>query len=297
MGKAEDRAWLVTLGFTEAKADSLLGDAEIGDKFTSMREGHLRQADYDRKMNALKTDLDAKNEQLNKEIAEWAAAKADDSTEATALRTKAQETERQMLALRQKVEAAATERGLNPADFLLSSDGKVTPAKVDPQPAAAPDLRGYLKMDEAAPLFDYLINLPAELDTIQREHQQLYGTALDLRQINAEIRARAAKKLPIDARAIWEEKFNVAAKRDEVAKTRHDAEIKAAEDRGFQRATTEHALPGAQPVGQHSPVLTRQTGQESHLKRPESSTRVAAATAALATHRYRPDTPTAGGKT
>ena len=282
MGKQEDREWLLALGFTEAKADSLLGDAEISDKFTTMREGHLRQSDYDRKMNAIKAEFEAKNEQLNKEIAEWAAAKSDDSDETETLRKRAQETERQMLDLRQAAEAAGV-------TLPAPGDGKPTPPAKPADAPPPPDLKGYLKQDQFAPLADYLLTLPSELLAIQQEHQALFGEPLDTRTIMAEIKARAAKKDPnLDPRSIWESLNHVPAKRDEVSKLRHDAEIKAAEDRGFQRATTEHALPGAQPVGQHSPVLTRQAGQESHLKRPQPGSRVNAATEALATHRYRP---------
>lgn len=280
------KQWLVKdLGFSEEKATTLL--PEFQDKADKLAGFGLRQSDYDRKMNAIKAEFEAKNEQLNKEIAEWAAAKSEDSTETESLRTRAQETERQMLALRQAAEAAGVTL---PAPGSGTPPPPATPA-VDATPP--PDLKPYLRQDQFAPFADFMLTLPAELQAIAQEHHALFGEALDTRKIVAEIKTRAAKKDPnLDPRSIWESSFNVPAKRDEVSKLRHDAEIKAAEDRGFQRATTEHALPGAQPVGQHSPVLTRQAGQESHLKRPQPQQRISSATEAFATGRYR--TPAAG---
>jgi len=61
-----------------------------------------------------------------------------------------------------------------------------------------------------------------ELDALEcvSEHQQLFGQKLSVKTLVTE--ALAAKKAPAD---YWNEKYNVSAKREEIAKAAHDKEL------------------------------------------------------------------------
>lgn len=281
----DTKAWLTELGFGEAEIGELLPKFES--RGEALEKGQLRQAEFSRQLDKLTREFDEKNQKLDQEMAEWSKALAEGRGDTDKLRERANTAERDMLAMRQRLTAFAETNGLDPKTIL--PDGPAPAPKPEPSPTPAlPD--NVLTLDKLLPLMDFTITLPAELSAIQTEHQRLFGQPLDPREIVAEIRTRAAKKQDISPRAIWEEKFNVPAKRLEVAKTEHDAEIKAAEDRGYQRHASEAALPGQPLPGRHAPVLVRPEGAAGpKLTRPSAPSRIASAAEALNSHRYRPD--------
>jgi hypothetical protein len=86
-----------------------------------------------------------------------------------------------------------------------------------------------------------------EIDAIEcvAAHRELFGQSLSVRQLITD--ALAAKK-PVAA--YWEEKYNVPAKRDEIAKAAHDKEIQDATNAGYQRAMSEREHPGTRPLAE-----------------------------------------------
>ena len=289
MGKSDDLAWLISLGFTESRASELLANDADVPLFDKAREGHLRQSDYDRKMNTLKVEFDTKQAQLDRDLAAWAEMQAEDGTRTTAQLKKIQDLETSIFKQRQAIDAFATANNLDVKQIL--GDQPAVPAAQPAAPVApALDPKDYLKASDVASMFDYTLNAAMLLPAIQAEHQRLFGQPLDTRELQQEIFARVKAKQPIDLQQVWETKHNVPAKRIEVAETQRQADLKAAEERGYGKRVSEESLPGARPVGHNSPVLVRQGGApiESKLQRPQPGSRITGAAEALASHRYRP---------
>lgn len=286
--KFDTKKWLVEdLGFSEDEAKDLIPKFEA--KAEKVGSGFLRQSDYDRLMNESKAelqkgkaDLDAANEKLNAEMAEWASLTAAEKAQATQLRADLEKAQQDVLKHRQIVTRIATEAGLDPEKVLA---GTAEPKKEEPKPQQV-DLSGLAKAEQLAGLANMALTLPAELMAIAAEHQELTGERLDTRDIIRELQARAQTKgnqKSLDPRQIWEELKAIPEKRTEVEKKRFDDAIKAAEARGREAALTEASIPGQQPPGRHAPVFVK---QESKLQRPQPGTSLQSAIAALRTGKY-----------
>lgn len=312
------KAWLIEMGVPAVKADDIvpsLGDAAIT---ANIEKYGLRQSDYSKQMDAVKAKetalteaqgkLDEANERLNLEMVEWAETQRGGGEITEKMRNDLAKAQGEVTRLTSVITTKAQELGLDPKTVI----GEVPVPEVKPVPAAAPNLDGYVTDARLGQVGRYLMTLPAELEDIAQEHFELTGERLSRKAIVQEIEARGQDKLnrnpdgtfkrAIDARAIWEEKYDIPAKRQAAATAKHDAEIKAAEERGYERSRTEAALPGQQPIGRHSPVLkeagnAREAG--SVLKRPTGAAHadhISKAASALATHKYRTGGQPAGGR-
>jgi len=285
---------LTDLGFSEAEV------AELEPKFAGERakklEGMvLRQADYSRQMNELgkaKKDLADANERLNAEIADWGSTAALTKKQLEERQTALEAAQQEKLRLTQVVTRLSSDAGLNPDDVLKG----ITTAPPPEKPKAPEvDLSGVVPKDQFTQFARSALHLPAELDALRDEHQELFGKRLDTRTIIAEIEARASTRnnqKSLNPRDIWEEMHGVSAKRTEVAEATRQADLKAAEERGYERARTEQALPGQAPPGRHSPAFRAPDGKprESVLHRPQPGQRLQGAVAALANGTYRQKT-------
>lgn len=305
------KAWLTEMGVPADKLDAVL--PALGDDVAAnIEKSTLRQSDYSKQMNTLTGDrrkLDEANERLNLEMVEWSEAQNNGTVITEKMRKDLAKAQGEVARLSSVITTKAEELGLNAKDII----GEVVPVVV-PTPAG-PDLSGYAKFSDLDTRFgnvgDYLMQLPVEIGVIQHEHQELTGEWLDPREIIKEVKARATDKLnrntdgsfkkPVDPRSIWEETHGIATKRQTRQTEAHTAELKAAEERGYERRATEAALPGQQPIGRHSPVL-RQAGNalEGGSKAPRPgqaghASRLSGAATALATHKYRPGGQAAGG--
>ena len=301
------KAWLLEMGVPPAKVDDVfpvLASTPLGTKLEERettfktRESGLTQKETE--LATAQTKLTEANDRLNLEMVEWAETQRGGGEITEHMRTDLAKAQGEVARLTSVITTKATELGLDPKTIL----GELPVEKPKPD-VSAPDLSGYVTREDLSRQFGatgrYLMTLPAELMQLQHEHQELTGEWLDPKALVAEVETRAGDKLnrnadgtfrkPIDVRAIWEERYNIPAKRSEKAKATHDAEIKAAEDRGWERARSEQSLPGQQPVGRHSPVFTR-PGSTEPPKSPRPSQanvsdRISKAASSLATHRYR----------
>ena len=283
----------------------LKNDAEFTDELLAgltkkqleaLANGYMRQSDYDRAMNEGKAELDkargelaTANERLNAEMAEWATLTAAEKQTATRQRQDLEKAQADVLRLRHTVERVAADAGLDATKLL---EGQPVP-KVDEKPAV--DLTGYAKLDQLqaanAQLAEMMLSFTPELMQLSIEHQQLFGTPLDARDIVKELRARATTKgnqKPTDPRAIWEEQFKVGEKRNEVEKKRFDDAIAQAEARGREAAMSESHIPGqTTSPGRHSIVFGGE--RKSAIQRPQPGETVSRAAAAFRTHKYATD--------
>jgi hypothetical protein len=253
------------------------------------------------------TELRSANERLNAEAAEWAKLRADGEPMTAQMRTDLADSQAEITRLTSHITSLAAQAGVDPKTILKAA--KIVPNTDDlhkPQPV---DLSGYVKAEDVrtalAGVMDYAITLPAELQSIASEHQALTGQILDTRPLVAEIKARAADKAnkkPVDVRTIWEEQYQIPAKRDAKTAAERATEIKAAEDRGFERARTEQVLPGSQPTSHVRSTVLRvingpehKSGLTAERQRPMSGVpeRISRAASSLARHRVERETKTA----
>lgn len=306
------KAWLLEQGVPAHKADDvvpLLSNTPFAENVDKSIGTIARLTDATTKLTARETALataqaahDAANERLNQEMVEWAEERAKGAPITEQMRVDMAKAQAEVTRLKSIVTSKATELGLDPKS-IIGEEPITPPVKPDVTP---PNLDGYVKttdLNQRLGVYGrYLMTLPATLARIQHEHQALTGEWLDPEVIVNEIEARGsdprnldrngAPIKPLDAKAIWEEKFDIQAKR--AAKSAADAKAHddAMREEGRQEIRSQAALPGQQPQGRHSPVL-RQAGDPAHksvLPRPSSAAtadRISKAASALATHRYR----------
>lgn len=296
---------------TFLKSDVGLSDEQIGaytaDQLKKLADAHMRQADYDASMNEGKAELAKAQKELadananfNQELAEFARIQAEGGNVTKKMRADLEKAEQRALRLEQRARTLATDAGLDPVKALEGLDVAVIPTTPTP-PLGQPDLTGYVRADDlhqaTSALANMALTLPADLQQIQLEHRQLFGTDIDTRTIVREIQARATTKgntKSLNPREVWEEQHKVETRRAEVAKKTHDDEIAAAEARGRQAAYSESAIPGqASAPGRHSPIFAGE--RKSAMPRPPAQTRQQRAIGAFSDGRYRPADP-AGAK-
>jgi len=280
------------LGFTEDEAKALLPQFET--RAEKLEKGFLRQSDYSKHMNDLKKTQDtlaAAEAKLNADMAEWAEMTAAEKAEAGDLKTKIDAAEAKIFSLTQKATRLAEDAGVDPKTIL---GDEVIPPKKEPSPTAFDP--GPLQQ-QIGGIAEYMLTLNAELPAIAEEHFQLTGERLDTRKFIGDIKAAIAtgKAKPADLDPVkrWESTYDIPAKRQAKAVEKHDAEIKAAEERGRLAAASEMALPnnGMRP-GTHSPVFkTSNVAQGSKLQRPQPSDRLSGAINALRNGTYRQGGP------
>lgn len=288
----DTKQWLKDLGVADDQIDTVA--AALSPHSGKIEEGFLRQSDYSRRSSELQTKqtaLDTANERLNAEMVEWAQTRDAGGEITNKMRTDMAAAQGEVTRLTTIIKSKASELGLDPATLGLAEP----PVHVDPpvRQTNDPDPR-YVDRAQFGAAADLLLTLPAELQQIAQEHFALTGEHIDVRPMVAEFKARASAtrqdpNKPVDIRQIWESTYQIPAKRDAAAATVRAAETAAAEQRGYERARTEATVPGASPVGHHSPVLRNRPADGPKLQRPSVAGKVdtvSRAASALATHKY-----------
>ncbi len=279
-------------GDDEKAVRAALGTPE---RLKYLEGNQLRQSDYSKQMNELsaaRTALKEADDRVTAEMAEWARIQAEGGAVTKKMQDDLHKAEQRALTLQQRVTKIATEAGLDATKALEGIDQPPPPAKKD-EPAPI-DTSKFVGADQFGQFGKYMFDLVAALPMIAQEHFELTGERLNTQELRAEIEARAGKKgANLDPRAIWEDKYGIAAKRDTQQKAARELELKTAEQRGFDRARTEAALPVPPSQGVHSPLLRTGDGQPrtSVLQRPAPETGVRSAASALATGKYRTNLP------
>lgn len=305
------KAWLTSeLGLSGENLDTVV--AALAPAADRIQQGHLRQSDYSRHMNELRSNqekLQAADAALQAEIAAWATRQAQGEPITQKMRDELDTLRANALKLQTAVERQALAQGQDPAEAVRSVLGGQAPV-APPQPTA-PDLSGYVKATDlgttASTLASMALKWPAQFAKIAREHHALTGEELDGEAIVAEIERRAATRnndKSLDPVRVWEELHDVGSKRTAAAEKRQNELIAAAEARGREAAMAEFSAVGPQAVpsranGRPSPILNPSNAQgqaaprKSVLERPQPGNRVAAATAAFRSGKYRQQAPVA----
>lgn len=277
--------------------------ADMVPKFTADQKKKIEQTRTDAvtfrstqaEIEKTRKQLAAENERLNEEMAEWARLSAKEKAEATELRASMEQARVRAVQLETRLTNLATEHGVDPKSLLEGT--AAIPAKKEEPVAPAIDPNTLVTRQMYGETMGFALDLPAQLQYIADEHRELTGQRLDTREIVNEVKARAGKKdAVIDPVKIWEEKYGIPAKREAKAAELRKQEDAAAEARGYERARTEMATPGASAPGRHAIVFGNRGAdgttapRTSVLKRPQPETGLRSAAAALATHKYRPKT-------
>ena len=292
------------------KEDMKFSDAEVAEmlprftpeRLTQLERGYVAASDRDAltqaqtALAAKQTELTAASDRLNAELAEWASLEATDKTATQAMRDNLHKAEREVLRLNQAVTTLAEKAGVDPKTVIAEAAVVVKPELKVP----AIDETKFVRADRFDPLIQFTVDLPAQLLYIAQQHQELTGKALDTRPIVAEIKRRGGQKgataEQLDPIKVWEELHGIPALRQTRDDNTRAAEIKSAEDRGYERARTEAAVPGVHPAGKHAVVFQQRQNdgkfsqRTSVLKRPQPETSVRSAAAALASGKYRTKT-------
>ena len=255
-------------------------------KAAQIEKGYLRQSDYSREMDKVKTlqqQVADSNEKLNADLAEFATMSAAEQGEATKLKAEIEKEQERSFKLTQKLTRAAEELGRDPKELL----GDVEPPKKT-EPVAFDDkaLREDVR-NQIGGVASYMLRLNAKLPGIMREHKALTGEDLDVDAFIEGIQQDIAKGKAdnMDPVKRWEAANQIPQKRTEAATKKYDTAILAAKEEGRLAGLSERALPGEARPGEHAPVF--KVGGESVLKRPNGPNRQQGALAALATGKYR----------
>ncbi len=288
------KQWLrEEMGFTAEQAETLA--PQFADKAPKLESGYVgpaertRLASREAEITTLQEQHRQANERLTAEMAEWASLSSKEKAQATELQASLETARVRATQLETRLTSVATQYGIDPKTLL---DGTTPlPAKVEAPVVPAVDAR-YLRPEQVAPIFDYQLELGASLIHIQNLHKELTGETLDPRTITAEIKARAAKNdSNIDPVAIWEQKYDIPAKREAKQKATYEADIAAAEARGREAGLSERTMPGPATPGRHAPIFRDSEGQfaprTSRLNRPAPEAGVRSAAQAFATGKYR----------
>ncbi len=278
--------WLKEIGITGDEAKELA--TRLAPKADAIEKGYLRQSDYSKHMNTLnglKAEIEAKDQKLTSEIAEWASVKAQGGGNSAEAQKRIDELERQQFELQQTVKRTAAEHGLAFEDLIPADRQAAKPQdKKD-----AVDTSKFVDRQQFGTVSALLLSLPSELIEIAREHQSLTGKPLDTRQITAEIQKRATTgKGDIDPRRVWEELHDIPTVRQTRAKEDEDQRIKEGIDAGITRRLSELNLPGSPSTSGRgsSPILHRE-GATSKIDRPSPGGRYSGAVDALRSGKYR----------
>jgi len=301
------RKWLTEeAGFTQIEADDFL--SRFPSKAEVFQRGFLRQGDYSKKMNEyqaekarLEQEWKAKDDQINRDMAEWAELKASGDQNEEHLRQQVEQTRLEKAQIEVAFRNLAERHGEDITKILA---GEKPPEKKEPPVPAPVDLSPL--QQQIGGWATYQLSLMGALPGITAEHYTLTGKHLDTQAFVAGIlNDLNNKKLDnLDPRKRWEAEYGIPEKRAAQQKAQYDAELKSAEDRGYERARSEAALPVQHAPGHSAPVFTKITPEgkapESKFHRPQAGASTRQFAQALASGKYRPAAPpppaSAGGK-
>ncbi len=229
MSKAKEAtvAWLEELKKTGAISEDEWKVLEAAADKPQVAEfiggSQLRQSDYNRRMNELKSQYDVKAAEIlqyEKDLANWRG-----------------NTEKSVTQLKQELQLARTEAqrlrdtakayGLAEEDLGVPVAPHTAPPGVDdPQNRKGHDPEfdptQFLKKTEIEELGQTAFLLPAEINDIVAEHVELFGKQpKGMRQI-----VEQAMRERRTVREVYEETFKVADRRTEIAEQQKEAEIK-----------------------------------------------------------------------
>lgn len=232
---------------------------------TYLEESGLRQSDYDRNMNKLKTEHAARLQEITDKEAAADRFVAQNGQWYSENNGKFQKAMKDLEDLRvERAQLAERMKGLG-ARYGVPEDELNIPASAAPVAAPAVavpafDEKRFVNRDEAERELRGSLFFQAELDDLVDEHRALFGKGFKKAEFTKKAlqvagTAGNTKKL----REIWEDEFKVADKRKELQDKDVEARIATAVQERETKIRSELQLPAPRPAEQHSPIAGKFT--------------------------------------
>lgn len=290
------KKWLQEdMGFSADDAAALAPkfEGERASKLESHATLVATTAAKQKELDKVSNDLKLANDRLSAEMAEWATLTQAEK-EASQGQLAALEAARVRAAqLETRLTALATQAGVDPKPLL---EGTVAVPEVKPvvKNVETPSDKRYIEAETFGAVTNFSLDLAGALPFIQQQHHELTGKYLDTRELVTEIKNRSRAGGEVDPVRVWEEKYGIGQVRADRDAAQRAADLKAAEERGAERARSEMSVPGPVSPGRHSLVFGQRNAQgvvanprSSVLNRPQPGTTVATAAAAFRSGKYR----------
>ena len=222
-------------------------------------EGQLRQQEFDRKLNSMKTDFDKKTQDLNAYHGRLANFEktAQDTLQNQDKQLQSERTAR--VRYEEKLKGLARDYGIDEATLIQHVEASPAPttrtADPAPQPAHGEQLERFQTDVSTAMMKMPLVQ--ADLMDLAEEHRQL-GIKSPFRATEL-VSEAIERKVPL--RKIWEEKHSISDRRQEIAteeQRAHDDLIRREER---ERIVTEQNTPSFRPEASRSPILAALPGR------------------------------------
>lgn len=295
MAEFDIKKWLQDdMGFSADDAAALAPkfEGERATKLASHASLVATTAAKQKELDKAASDLKLANDRLSAEMAEWATLTQAEK-EASQGQLAALEAARVRAAqLETRLTALATQAGVDPKPLL---EGTTPVPEVKPVvKAAEPSDKRYVEAEAFGAVTNFSLDLAGALPFIQQQHHELTGKYLDTRELVSEIKSRSRSGGEVDPVRVWEEKYGIGQVRADRDAAQRAADLKAAEERGAERARSEMSVPGPVSPGRHSMVFGQRDShgvvtnpRSSVLNRPQPGSTASTAAAAFRSGKYR----------
>lgn len=258
-------------------------NAGAAQKVADWHENGLRQSDYDRKMNGWKAQKEAEERRLKEAEATLIGSRDKMNQQYLDALKEREEAVAAKAALEAKMKTLADAYSIDPNDLKL---GETPPSKTvtqPPNPQPTGDFVSRKDFEEVAGLLDRSVMLPVKLQKMQRQHHELFGNHFDEEELLAE-----AKRQERPIEQVWNDKFGVAQKREEVTAAKYRAEGKAAADQEWQAKVSQKQVEVMRTDLQpRSPIFEVKRPTAAEPVKDRTSSGVDAAVAAFNAGKYR----------
>lgn len=211
---------------------SIMAQREFSRSMDELKAERTRlESDFQKKIN----DEEAASRAYQNDLGKWKTDKEKILNDAIAAREQA---EARLTAVQTKIKEIAPTYAIPESELssVLTPLASNPPPRRDDPPRDVDTGKFVKQEDFNRVVLDYA-KLPAIMVAIEREHLRLFGPNAEMPDFIALMEEAPKAKLPL--RQMWEQKFKVAERRAEIAKTAHDAEIADAEKRGAERTRTQ----------------------------------------------------------
>ena len=293
--------WLTDLRatgeLTDAEAQQLgavLGRPKLS---AAINDGLSRQADYTRKTQELASQRKAFEDERTKAQADLASMHANleqwrrqQETNVNQTLQQAQAAQQAQQTLEASIRAKCAEWGIDPSEFGVGATPTVpavpaaAPAAAANQPAIPQDWENrFASADDTRNGIIQAARIPLLMQQINAEHMKLFGQPLPDGGLSLydECVSGGGK---VSIKQLWEQKFDIPTVRQKKDDERRSQELSEAEQRGYQKAVSEHKIAAPRVADLPSPVLA--TLRPSEGERP-SDGGVSAAVDAWRSGKYR----------
>lgn len=231
-------------------------------------ESFLRQADYSRKQNELADRVAAKEEEISnyeRKLADWEKLTKSEYDKLAHQHQTAQNNlnklQQQFRNVTQQLKAGYDAYGVPLPQGVQLEPDLASDAAASTIPAALPNPNlpppqtppKWVQQDEYTRFANAAIATPFELQDVAAEHYALYGKPLG--NTRALLDKVANSKGRLNLRSAWEEEYEVADRRKQIADDEFNQKVNGEVEKRYQQKMSEALQPTPAREGHHSAVL------------------------------------------